>query len=56
MRTFADDRRLIKLAGALKSLEAVAKRLDTTPKSVAKAARRLGLKLKSVRRLKAKKS
>jgi hypothetical protein len=46
MTSFADDRRLIELAGSLESLEAAAKRLGRKPKSVAKSARRLGLPLK----------
>jgi hypothetical protein len=54
MRSFAADRRLIQLAGSLKSLEAVAKRLGRKPESVAKTARRLGISLKSAHRLKAK--
>jgi hypothetical protein len=44
--SFADDRRLIKLAGSVKSLEAVAKQLGKEPKAVAKAAKRLGVSLK----------
>lgn len=47
MMSFADDRRLIKLAGSIKSLEAVAKRLAKEPKAVAKAAKRLGVSLKA---------
>jgi len=46
MMSFADDRRLIKLAGSVKSLEAVAKQLGKEPKAVAKAAKRLGVSLK----------
>jgi hypothetical protein len=53
MRSFADDRRLIQLAGSLKSLEAVAKQLGRKPESVAKTARRLGVSLKSGGRPKA---
>jgi hypothetical protein len=45
--SFADDRRLIQLAASLKSLEAVAKHLGKDPKAVAKAAKRLGVSLKS---------
>jgi hypothetical protein len=45
--SFADDRRLIQLAASLKSLEAVAKQLGKDPKVVAKAAKRLGVSLKS---------
>jgi hypothetical protein len=43
--SFADDRRLIKLAKSSKSLETVARQLGKDPKAVAKAARRLGLSL-----------
>jgi hypothetical protein len=52
--SFADDRRLIKLARSLKSLEAVAKQLGRKPEAVAKSARRLGVSLKSASRPKAK--
>jgi hypothetical protein len=53
--SFADDRRLIQLAASLKSLEAVAKQFGKKPNTVAKAAKRLGLNLKTAGRLKAKK-
>jgi hypothetical protein len=49
MRSFAEDRRLIQLAGSLKSLEAVSKRLGRKPEAVAKMAKRLGVSLKSDR-------
>ena len=55
-RSLADDRRLIALAGSLKSLEAVAKVLDRTPESVAKPAKRLSVSFKSRDILKAKRS
>jgi hypothetical protein len=44
--SFADDRRLIRLAGSLKSLEAVATHLGRKPEAVAKTAKRLGVSLK----------
>jgi hypothetical protein len=53
--SFAEDRRLIQLAASLKSLEAVAAELKRTPQSVAQAAKRLGVSLKSGAGLKAKK-
>jgi hypothetical protein len=53
--SFAEDRRLIQLAASLKSLEAVAAELKRTPESVTRAAKRLGLSLKSGAGLKAKK-
>jgi hypothetical protein len=53
-RSFADERRLIALAGKLKSLEAVASALGRTPESVARSAKRLGISLKSRGGLKAK--
>jgi hypothetical protein len=53
-RSFAEDRRLKALAGSLKSLEAVAKKLGRTPKAVAKPAMRLGVSLKSETGLKVK--
>jgi len=49
--SFADDRRLIKLARSVKSLEALAKQLGKEPKAVAKAAKRLGVSLKANSRL-----
>jgi hypothetical protein len=52
--SFAEDRRLIQLAGSLKSLEAVAKQLGRKPEAVAKSAKRLGVSLKSGARPKAK--
>jgi hypothetical protein len=52
--SFADDRRLVQLAGSLKTLEAVAKHLGRKPESVAKTAKRLGVSLKSGDRPKAK--
>jgi hypothetical protein len=52
--SFADDRRLIQLAGSLKSLEAVAKQLGRKPEAVAKTAKRLGVFLKAADRPKAK--
>jgi hypothetical protein len=54
MRSLAEDRRLIQLAGSLKSLEAAAKELGRKPASVAKSARRLGVSLKSGDRATAK--
>jgi hypothetical protein len=45
--SFAKDRRLIAVTASLQSLEAVAKALGRTPKSVAKSAKRLGVSLKS---------
>jgi hypothetical protein len=53
-RSFAADRRLIALAVSRKSLEAVASALGRTPESVAGAAMRLGVSLKSKGGLKAK--
>jgi hypothetical protein len=53
--SFAEDRRLIQLAASSKSLAAVAAELMRTPQSVARAAKRLGVSLKSGARLKAKK-
>jgi hypothetical protein len=52
--SFADDSRLIQLAASLKSIEAVAKHLGRDPKAVAKAAKRLGVSLKSDNRSTAK--
>jgi hypothetical protein len=52
--SFAEDRRLIQLAGSFKSLEAVAKQLGRKPDSVAKSAKRLGVSLRSGDRPKAK--
>jgi hypothetical protein len=52
--SFSDDRRLIALAGSLKSLEAVATELGRKPGTVAKVARRLGVSLKSQGASKAK--
>jgi hypothetical protein len=52
--SFAEDRRLIQLAGSLKSLEAVAKHLGRKPESVAKTAKRLGVSMKSGAQPKAK--
>jgi hypothetical protein len=46
-RSFAEDRRLIALAGSLKSLEAVASELGRNPEAVARSAKRLGISLKS---------
>jgi hypothetical protein len=54
MMSFADGRRLIQLASSVKSLEAVAKQLGKDPKAVAKAAKRLGVSLKSDNRSTAK--
>ena len=45
--SFAEDRRLIELAGSAKALEAIARQMGRSPDSVAKMARRLGLSLKS---------
>jgi hypothetical protein len=45
--SFAADRRLIALAGTLKSLEAVADALGRNPEAVAKSAKRLGVSLKT---------
>jgi hypothetical protein len=53
-RSFADERRLMALAGKLKSLEAVASALGRTPESVAKSAKRLGISLRPRSDLKAK--
>jgi hypothetical protein len=53
--SFAEDRRLIQLAASMKSLEAVADQMKRTPESVAQAAKRLGVSLKSDAGLKAKK-
>lgn len=53
--SFADDRRLLKLAGSLKSLEAVATQLGRKPEAVAKAGKRLGVTLKSADRPRTKK-
>jgi hypothetical protein len=50
MISFADDRRLIELAASLKSLDAIAKKLGRKPEVVAKAAKRLGVSLKSTSR------
>jgi hypothetical protein len=47
MMSFAEERRLIQLAGSLKSLEAVAKQMGRKPEAVAKMAKRLGVSLKS---------
>jgi hypothetical protein len=52
--SFEEDRRLIQLAASLKSLEAIAGRMNRSPASVAKMARRLGLPLKSQSSSKAK--
>jgi hypothetical protein len=52
--SFAEDRRLIQLAGSLKSLEAVAKHLGRKRESVAKTAKRLGVTLRPGDRPKAK--
>jgi hypothetical protein len=52
--SFGEDRRLIALSVALKSLEAVSSALGRKPESVAKSARRLGISLKSKGGLKAK--
>jgi hypothetical protein len=53
MMSFADDRRLIQLAGSVKSLEAVAKHLGKDPNAISKAAKRLGVSLKPDSRPKA---
>jgi hypothetical protein len=54
MMSFAKDRQLIQLVGSLKSLEAVAKQLGRKPEAIAKAAKRLGVSLKSADRPKVK--
>lgn len=46
MMSFADDRRFLKVAKSLKSLEAVAKELGRSPEAVAKTAMRLGVSLR----------
>jgi hypothetical protein len=43
MRSFGEDRRLIKLPASLESLDAVAKELGRKPEAVAKIAKRLGI-------------
>jgi hypothetical protein len=48
--SYVGDRLLIDAAKSIKSLEAVAKRLGRKPKAVAKAAKRLGVSLKSADR------
>jgi hypothetical protein len=52
--SFAADRRLIVLAGTLKSLEAAAQALGRKPESVERSAKRLGVSLKSKSGLKLK--
>ena len=52
--SFAEDRRLVALAGTLKSLQAVANALGRKPESVARSAKRLGVSLKSKSGLKVK--
>ena len=44
--SWAEDRRLIQLAGSLKSLESVASLLGRKPEAVARSAKRLGVSLK----------
>jgi hypothetical protein len=46
MNSFADDRRFLKVAKSLKSVEAVAKEMGRKPESVVKTALRLGVSLK----------
>jgi hypothetical protein len=45
--SFKDDRRLIELAAASKSLNDIAKRLGRPPKSILRKATELGVRLKS---------
>ena len=45
--SFKHDRRVMELAKASKSLEDVAKAMDRPPDSILKAAKRLGVSLKS---------
>ena len=52
--SFAEERRFIQLAKALKSVEAVAAETKRTPANVVRTAKRLGVSLKSDARLKAK--
>jgi hypothetical protein len=52
--SFADDRRLIRLADSLRSLEAISGLMNRTRENVANRAKRLGLSLKFGRAMKAK--
>ena len=45
--SFADDRRVIELAKASKSLEQTARIMNRTPQRIRKVAMRLGVKFKS---------
>ena len=51
---FADDRRLKQIAASVKSLEEVARRMNRSPRAIAKRAKRLGVALKPSDRLKVK--
>jgi hypothetical protein len=53
--SYAEDRRFMQLAASLKSVEAVAAEMKRTPANVVRAAKRLGVSLKSDSGLKAKK-
>jgi hypothetical protein len=50
--SFKDDRRVIELARASKTLEQIAKTMNRTPDQIRKAAMRLGVSVKSKARKK----